>query len=103
MDSAFAAQLRRNTDSEIVFFSLDTLGVPQVAIATLPRETVAEEIRRAPIGKGEDTAFSRFQLEAGGERYAAAPRGCSAARTAYRSAGSSDCIPGTASWPPTGS
>jgi eukaryotic-like serine/threonine-protein kinase len=72
VDSALATQLRRNTDSEIVFFSLDTLGVPQVGITTLPRETVAEQVRAAPIGKGTDTAFSRFDLEAGGERYAAA-------------------------------
>jgi serine/threonine-protein kinase len=72
VDSAFAAQLRRNTDSEIVFFSLDTLGVPQVAIATLPPATVAQEIRGAPIANGGDTAFSRFSMEAGGERYAAA-------------------------------
>ena len=72
VDSALATQLRRNTDSEIVFFSLDTLGVPQVAISTLPRTIVAEQVRAAPIGKGTDTAFSRFNLEAGGERYAAA-------------------------------
>ena len=42
VDSAFAAQLHRNTDSEILFFSLDTLGVPQVAISTLPPELVAD-------------------------------------------------------------
>ena len=72
VDSAFAAQLRRNTDSEIAFFSLDTLGVPQVAVATLPREVVAPQIRGARIGQGADTAFSRFGMEAGGERYAAA-------------------------------
>jgi HAMP domain-containing protein len=72
VDSAFAAQLRRNTDSEIAFFSLDTLGVPQVAVSSLPREMVADEIRRAPIGKGEDSAYARFSVRTGGERYAAA-------------------------------
>ncbi|HJR51775.1 MAG TPA: hypothetical protein VJ794_11750, partial [Gemmatimonadales bacterium] len=69
VDSAFVAQLRRNTDSEIVFFSLDTLGIPQVAVASLPREMVAAELRRAPIGKGEDTTFARFPLRAGDESY----------------------------------
>ncbi len=69
VDSAFVAQLRRNTDSEIVFFSLDTLGVPQVAVSSLSREAVAEEIRRAPVGKGEDTTFARFPLRAGDESY----------------------------------
>ena len=34
VDSAFAAQLRRNTDSGDPFFSLD--AVPQVAISTQP-------------------------------------------------------------------
>ena len=72
VDSAFAAQLRRNTDSEIVFFSLDTLGVPRVAVATLPREALAEEVRRAPMSEGEDTTFARFPVRAAGETYVAA-------------------------------
>ena len=72
VDSAFVAQLRRNTASEIVFFSLDTLGVPQVAVSSLPRETVAEDVRRAPLGKGTDTTFSLFSVRAAGESYVAA-------------------------------
>ncbi|MBA3318128.1 MAG: protein kinase [Gemmatimonadales bacterium] len=69
VDSAFVALVRRNTDSEIVFFSLDTLGVPQVAVSSLPSEAVAEEVRAVPVGKGEDTAFARFPLRAGEESY----------------------------------
>jgi HAMP domain-containing protein/tRNA A-37 threonylcarbamoyl transferase component Bud32 len=69
VDSGFVAQLRRNSDSEIAFFSLDTLGVPQVAVSSLPREAVAEEVRRAPVGKGEDTTFARFPVRAGDESY----------------------------------
>jgi HAMP domain-containing protein/tRNA A-37 threonylcarbamoyl transferase component Bud32 len=72
VDSGFAAQLRRNTDSEIVFFSLDTLGLPQVAVSSLPSEQVAGQVRRAPIGKREDTTFARFPLRAGNESYLAA-------------------------------
>jgi serine/threonine-protein kinase len=72
VDSAFVAQLRRNTASEILFFSLDTLGVPQVAVASLPSETVAEQLRRAPVATGEDSSFARFDLRAGGESYVAA-------------------------------
>lgn len=72
VDSALAAQLRRNTDSEIVFFSLDTLGVPQVAVSTLPSESVADQVRRAPLGRAEDTTFARFPLRAGDESYLAA-------------------------------
>jgi eukaryotic-like serine/threonine-protein kinase len=69
VDSGFVAQLRRTTDSEIAFFSLDTLGVPQVAVSSLPPEAIAEEIRRAPVGKGDDTTFARFPLRAGDESY----------------------------------
>ena len=72
VDSAFAAQLHRNTDSEILFFSLDTLGAPEVAVSTLPREAVAQQVRLAPVGKGADSAYARFSLRAGGEEYAAA-------------------------------
>jgi eukaryotic-like serine/threonine-protein kinase len=72
VDSTFAAQLHRNTASEIVFFSLDTLGVPQVAVSTLPPAAIAEQVRRAPIGKGADSTYARFSLRAGGEEYAAA-------------------------------
>jgi serine/threonine-protein kinase len=72
VDSAFAAQLHRNTDSEIAFFSLDTVGVPQVAVSTLPREALAEQVRLAPVGTGGDTTYARFDLHAGGEGYAAA-------------------------------
>ncbi|MGH7579646.1 MAG: protein kinase domain-containing protein, partial [Gemmatimonadales bacterium] len=69
VDSSFVAQLRRNTDSEIVFFALDTLGAPQLAVASLSRESVAEPVRAAPIGKGEDTTFARFPFRAGDETY----------------------------------
>jgi eukaryotic-like serine/threonine-protein kinase len=72
VDSAFAALLHRNTDSEILFFSLDTAGVPQVAISTLPREALADQLRRAPVGKSTDSTYARFSLHAGGEEDAAA-------------------------------
>ena len=69
VDSAFVAQLHRTTDSEIVFFSLDTLGLPQVAVSSLPRSAVAEQVRRAPVGKGEDSVFAQFPIRAGDESY----------------------------------
>jgi eukaryotic-like serine/threonine-protein kinase len=72
VDSAFAALIHRNTDSEILFFSLDTAGVPQVAISTLSREAVADQVRRAPVGKSTDSTYARFSLHARGEEYAAA-------------------------------
>ncbi|HEY7480944.1 MAG TPA: protein kinase [Gemmatimonadales bacterium] len=71
VDSGFVGQLRRNTDSEIVFFSLDTVGAPQVAVASLPRQELAREVPGAPIGKATDTAFGRFPLRSGNETYLA--------------------------------
>jgi hypothetical protein len=41
IDTAFAGRLRRHTNSEIVFFSIDTVGVPQLAVSTLPGADVA--------------------------------------------------------------
>jgi serine/threonine-protein kinase len=40
VDAAFAQELRLHTTSEIVFFSLDTLGVPRPVIGTVPTEAV---------------------------------------------------------------
>ncbi|MBA3555509.1 MAG: protein kinase, partial [Gemmatimonadales bacterium] len=69
IDSSFAEQLRRHTNSEIVFFSRDTLGVPHVAVSTLPRETVSGGIRLVPSDTGGDTLSARFRLAADGVQY----------------------------------
>ena len=70
LDSTLAAQLRRHTDSEILFFSLDTLGVPQVAVSTLPRASVASAVREAPVRRAaDDTLATRFRVKANGVEY----------------------------------
>jgi HAMP domain-containing protein len=70
IDTALAGQLRRHTNSEIVFFSLDTLGVPQLAVSTLDSSTVAEAIRPLDIDSAStDTTPSRFRLSVGGTGY----------------------------------
>jgi serine/threonine-protein kinase len=48
IDTALANQLRRHTNSEIVFFSLDTLGVPQLAASSLRSPGLARAIRSLP-------------------------------------------------------
>ena len=52
IDSSFAAQLKRHTDSEILFFSRDTAGVPGLAVSTAqrvrPRERGAPAPGRSP-------------------------------------------------------
>ncbi len=69
IDSVFAEQLRRHTNSEIVFFSRDTLGGPHVAVATLPREAVREGIATLPADSTADSVPARFRLVADGVEY----------------------------------
>ena len=65
IDSTFAARLRRNTNSEIVFFSLDTLGLPYVAATTVmanqSRSRLSEALRGLRMGTGPRTD-SRIHL-----------------------------------------
>jgi HAMP domain-containing protein len=64
LDSAFAGVLKRHTNSEIVFFSRDTLGVPQVAVSTLSAANLRDALRRLPMDSaGRDTTAKRFRLE----------------------------------------
>ena len=44
IDSAFAAELKRHTNSEIVFFLRDSTGQPQVVLSTLPAGAVVGAI-----------------------------------------------------------
>jgi serine/threonine-protein kinase len=72
IDSAFAHQLRRQTNSEIVFFSRDTVGVAQIAISTLPGAAVADALRALPVDTGPDSLPRRLELTADGEHYVGA-------------------------------
>ncbi|HUF35418.1 MAG TPA: protein kinase [Gemmatimonadales bacterium] len=69
IDTSFAQQLRRQTDSEIIFFARDTLGVPQVAVSTLPADLAAGAIRALPADTGADGPAARLSLVAAGDRY----------------------------------
>ncbi len=69
LDSALAERLRRHTDSEVLFFSLDTLGVPQVAVSTLPRASVAAAVRAVPAKTAGDSLPARFRVTANGITY----------------------------------
>ncbi len=48
IDSAFVAELKTNTNSDVVFVSLDTLGQPHVAAATLPRALLTSTMAHVP-------------------------------------------------------
>jgi HAMP domain-containing protein len=72
MDSVFARQLRRQTNSEIVFFSRDTVGVAQVAVSTLPAALVRDAIRGMPPDTAPDSLPARLELTADGEHYVGA-------------------------------
>ncbi|HEX6106517.1 MAG TPA: protein kinase [Gemmatimonadales bacterium] len=69
IDSLFVRHLQRQTNSEIVFYARDTLGVAQVAVSTLPAPGVADAIRLLPPDTASDTLPARLSLLAAGERY----------------------------------
>ena len=69
IDTAFASRLRRHTNSEIVFFSIDTLGVPQLAVSTLAGEEVAQAVRGLPPDSGTADPGSRIRLNLAGVGY----------------------------------
>jgi HAMP domain-containing protein len=70
IDTAFAGDLKRHTGSEILFFSRDTLGVPRLALTTLPAESRPAAIETlSRLGTGNDTLPMHFQLAGGGIRY----------------------------------
>ena len=71
VDSAFAEELRRHTNSEVVFFTLDSLGAPQVAVSTLPRGALDSAI----TALNPDSAFgggnhTRVRMDVGEETWA---------------------------------
>ena len=69
IDTAFAGRLRRHTNSEIVFFSIDTLGVPQLAVSTLPGPEVALAVRSISSDAADSASQSRIRLTLGGVAY----------------------------------
>jgi serine/threonine-protein kinase len=68
LDSAFAAHLKANTNSEIVFFSLDTLGAPHPAAATLPGQAIEQALTGGswPAGPIGDSAGVRLRWNLSG-------------------------------------
>jgi eukaryotic-like serine/threonine-protein kinase len=70
IDSSFAAQLKRHTDSEILFFSRDTAGVPALAVSTLSASGLPGAVRQIRVEAAPgDTAPVPFRLAAGGHTY----------------------------------
>ena len=69
LDTLFAQQLRRQTNSEVAFFSRDTLGAAHVAVTTLPAPFVAEAIGALPPPREGDSMPARLSLVARGERF----------------------------------
>ena len=70
IDSVFAAQLKRHTNSEIMFFSRDTAGVPAVAVSTVSGSDLSEEVRGLRLDPHPgDSAAAPFRLMAGRKEY----------------------------------
>jgi serine/threonine-protein kinase len=70
IDSVFAAQLKRHTNSEVLFFSRDTAGVPAVAVSTVSGSGLRDAVRRLRVEPlPGDSGAARFRLAAGGKEY----------------------------------
>jgi eukaryotic-like serine/threonine-protein kinase len=69
LDSLFARQLRRHTNSEIVFFSVDTMGVARVAISTLADSGLAPALRGIPLDTSASDTAARLRVRAGKVHY----------------------------------
>lgn len=69
LDSLFASELKRRTNSDIVFFALDTLGVPYLAVSTVPRgdmDSALANLDTESVLTGDTTA-ARVRMPAAGE------------------------------------
>jgi serine/threonine-protein kinase len=56
IDSAFARELQSHTASEIVFFSLDTLGVPRPVVGTVPTDAVTALLDSVRLAEDPEAA-----------------------------------------------
>ncbi len=69
VDSAFAEELRRHTNSELVFFVLDSLGVPQIAVSTVPRGALDAPIAALDPDSASGDGHTRVRMDVGGETW----------------------------------
>jgi serine/threonine-protein kinase len=70
VDDAFAAELARNTGSNVAFFVLDTLNRAQVTVATVPVADIRDALAAAEIGEGltgDSVPTEVIRLETGDE------------------------------------
>ena len=63
VDSSLAASLKKNTDSEILFFTRDTLGAAVPNVSTLPTMAATE------FGLGTDTTAARLTVRHAGDTW----------------------------------
>jgi eukaryotic-like serine/threonine-protein kinase len=70
IDSTLAAQLKRHTGSDILFFSRDTAGVPTVSVATVSGSGLRDAVRGLRVEAApHDSTPVRFRLAAAGHEY----------------------------------
>ncbi|MBK8004652.1 MAG: hypothetical protein IPK12_12150 [Gemmatimonadetes bacterium] len=71
LDGALAERLKRQTGSEVVFISFDTLGAPHVHAATVPAEQLEGALRERYAGSGAavDSVPARLRVLAGGKTW----------------------------------
>lgn len=68
VDSALAAVLKRQTNSEVVFFAVDTMGIPRVTAASFASPTLDSAVQR--LAPDSSSTFEvPMRVNAGGETW----------------------------------
>ena len=69
IDLELAEEIRRHTNSDVVFFALDSIGLAQVVVSTLESETINETLRGIDLESAvsSDSTGSRLRLQVAGD------------------------------------
>jgi HAMP domain-containing protein len=69
IDRGLAEEIRRHTNSDVVFFALDSIGLAQVVVSTFEAEAIAEPLRELDLESavGPDSVGARLRLQVAGD------------------------------------
>jgi serine/threonine-protein kinase len=69
IDSSLAGEVKRASASEVVFYTVDTLGQARIAASTLPNDANAPLVERLRSIRLEDDSASRVNMSLGSDAY----------------------------------
>ncbi len=69
IDQDLAVEIKSHTNSDVVFFALDSIGLAQPVVSTLESETLAETLRSMDLeaAVGPDSVGTRLRMIVGGD------------------------------------